>query len=258
MHFVRLLLPPSETKRDGTRAQPFRPDQLVAPQLSESRARVVAALSKFCAKPTPRVRAAIGTSVNQDAELHRNALLESAPTGRAYSIYDGVLFDAIQFSACSLTVQRRITEAVLVQSALFGVVGFGDSIPAYRCSANSVLPRIGRLGTYWRARLDGAMQELLGGELLIDLRSGTYSSMWSPQQENTIAVKVLQQQGGQRIAVSHFNKATKGRIVRILGEQTQPIRDFHDLAQTVARAGYDVDLVVTSAGAVLEVLNPDV
>ena len=254
---MRLLLPPSEAKRDGSSGTPLALDELVAAPLAVPRKAVISGLSRLCSKPTPRVRAAIGTTIHQDVELARNVVLLSAPTAPAHEIYDGVLFDAMELRSCTPSVLKRLEATVLVQSALFGVVGFGDCIPAYRCSADSVLPRLGRLSTYWRPRLRAALNELVGDQILVDLRSSSYSSMWAPsteQRSQTILVKVMQDRTGRRIAVSHFNKATKGRIVRILGEQRRTPKTLDDVAEAIAAAGYEVELVACGNGAVLEVL----
>ena len=255
---VRFLLPPSETKRDGTSAAPLELEALSAATLTRDRARIVAALAKYCAKPTPRVRTAIGTTINQDAELARNARLVDAPTAPAHAIYDGVLFDAIDLAVVTPDVRTRIIDSVLVQSALFGIVGFGDAIPAYRCSADSSLPRFGRLGTFWRPRLDRVMPQLLGDDLVLDLRSGTYASMWTPRadmRERTAVVKIMQLRDGKRLAVSHFNKATKGRLVRGLCGLNAPLSSIDDAVAAIARIGFEAELVRIKDVNVIEVLT---
>lgn len=60
-------------------------------------------------------------------------------------------------AARSRVAELALTDRVLVQSMLLGIVGFGDVIPADRCSADSALPRIGRLGTFRRPRLEREM-----------------------------------------------------------------------------------------------------
>lgn len=255
---MRFLLPPSETKRDGSVAAPLDLETLVAPALTRDRERVVAALSKYCAKPTPKVRAAIGTTANQDPELLRNAHLADAPTAPAFTIYDGVLFDAIDLESCSPTVHERIVQTVLVQSALFGVVGFGDAIPAYRCSADSALPRLGRLGTFWRPRLERVMPQLLGDGLVLDFRSGPYASMWTPRgemRERTAVVKIMQMRDGKRLAVSHFNKATKGRLVRALCEASTAPTSIEGAVHAIANAGFEAELVHVKGVSTIEVLT---
>lgn len=255
---VRFLLPPSETKRDGASAAPLDLEALSAAALTRDRARVVAALTKYCAKPTPKVRAAIGTTVNQDAELLRNARLATAPTAPAFEVYDGVLFDAIDLPTCSGEVRERIVQAVLVQSALFGIVGFGDAIPAYRCSADSALPRIGRLGTFWRPRLERVMPKLLADDLVLDFRSGPYASMWSPHgeiRERTAVVKIMQMRDGKRLAVSHFNKATKGRLVRALSEQAVAPTSIDAVVPAILQLGFVAELVRSKGVNVIEVMT---
>lgn len=254
---MRLLLPPSESKRDGMNAVPVDLDSLVAQQLGAQRLRILNALSRFCAKPTPRVREAIGTTANQDDELQRNERLHTAPTAAAHDIYAGVLFDAIDLPGTAAGTRQRIIEQVLVQSALFGVVGLGDHIPAYRCSADSTLPRIGRLAGFWRSHLRTVMPQLLEQHLIVDLRSGSYASLWTPTEElrtRTAVVRVMQERNGRRLAVSHMNKATKGRLVRALCEPEQAPGSIDEAAQAIALAGYDVELVDDSRAQVIEVL----
>ena len=198
-------------------------------------------------------------TATQDAELARNAALPEAPVAPAHAVYDGVLFEAIALDACTSAQRQRIIDRTLVQSALFGVVGFGDHIPAYRCSADSTLPRIGRMGTFWRTRMATAMDALLAEHLIIDLRSGTYAAMWTPQgapRSRTVIVKVMQERGGRRIAVSHFSKATKGQLVRALGSGVRELDTAPEVATAAASAGFHVTLLEDRGTHVLEVLIP--
>ena len=104
-------------------------------------------------------------------------------------------------------------------SGLWGVVRLGDRIPAYRCAIGARLPGVGGLGAYWRRELGPALDEAAGGAVVLDLRSGAYAAAW-PGTARTLTVRVLHERraGGavERTVVSHFNKATKGRLVREL------------------------------------------
>ncbi|GAB3957634.1 hypothetical protein GCM10027614_73490 [Micromonospora vulcania] len=58
---------------------------------------------------------------------------------------------------------------------------------------------------------------------MLDLRSGAYAATWTPRGElaaRTVTVRVLHEREVDgvpvRSVVSHFNKATKGRLVRDL------------------------------------------
>ena len=111
----------------------------------------------------------------------------------------------------------------------------------------------------WRDALEPAVREALGGGLLVDLRSSTYAAFWRPPVDlapRVATVRVLHEVDGHRQVVSHFNKATKGRIVRALLEDGRSPHTplgfadlLGDLGWTVevgpsGRAGTRLDVVV--------------
>jgi len=55
-------------------------------------------------------------------------------------------------------------------------------------------------------------------------------------------VRVLHESGGRRTVVSHFNKATKGRIVRALLEDGADPRTPAALAEALTRLGWTVEV----------------
>ena len=81
---------------------------------------------------------------------------------------------------------------------------------------------------------------------MVDLRSGTYAAMWKPTGDvasRTVAVRVLQQlPDGSRAVVSHFNKATKGRLLRHWLTTGADPRDADDLADACASMDVVVEL----------------
>ncbi len=69
--------------------------------------------------------------------------------------------------------------------------------------------------------------------------------------ERTATMRVLHEHNGTRKVVSHFNKATKGRIVRALleeGANPATVDELEtvlgDLGWTVERHGHRLDVVV--------------
>ena len=129
----------------------------------------------------------------------------------------------------------------MVQSALFGAVRLTDRIPAYRLSGDSVIPSLGPLAAVWRDPLASAMTEAAGRGLVIDLRSGVYANLWKPTgavADRTVAVRVLQEMpDGSRKVVSHFNKATKGRLLRQWLVDGADPRSLDELADACEKAG---------------------
>jgi hypothetical protein len=146
-----------------------------------------------------------------------DARVAQAPTARADRVYSGVLYDALDLPSLDGPARRRAAAWLAVTSGLFGLLRPVDRIPAYRLSADVSLPGIGTVSTYWGRCLDATVRQAAGRGLVVDLRSTAYASFWRPGPElarRTVMVRVLHDVGGSRRVVSHFNKATKGRLVR--------------------------------------------
>ena len=132
---------------------------------------------------------------------------------------------------------------VRVTSSLFGLVAPTDRIPAYRLSGDAVLPGLGSVAGVWREALGPVVTELVGDGLLVDLRSGMYAAFWRPTGLRRVAtVRVLHEVAGKRQVVSHFNKATKGRIVRALLESGANPRTPARLAEALRDLGWTVEV----------------
>jgi cytoplasmic iron level regulating protein YaaA (DUF328/UPF0246 family) len=243
---VLILLPPSEGKADTAAGQPFRLERLSNPSLNPSRERVMTALVKLCGGRDKRAREVLGLSERQNDELDRNRDLLGANALPAAQVYTGVLYGALDHSTLSAAVRRRVDDSVLVWSALWGVVRLDDVIPAYRLSGDVTLPRLGSLATFWRRPLQKAMDDRVGNQVVLDLRSGVYAKMWTPSQDlagRTVTGRVLQSRpDGSRVVVSHHNKATKGRLVRRLATARTRPRTAEALAAAVESAGYVTEL----------------
>ena len=176
-----------------------------------------------------------------------NARLRTAPTARADHVYSGVLYDALSPATLSTAARRRATSRLLVTSSLFGVVGPADRIPAYRLSGDAVAARpAGRRGrAHWRDSLGPALEEAAGDRLVVDLRSSMYAAFWRPPAtlaRRVATVRVLHEVAGKRQVVSHFNKATKGRIVRELLESGAAPRSPARLAEALRDLGWTVEV----------------
>jgi cytoplasmic iron level regulating protein YaaA (DUF328/UPF0246 family) len=133
---------------------------------------------------------------------------------------------------------------VLIFSGLWGVLRPGDRIPHYRCSPGVKLTAPGSVSAVWRKALRTPLAAQVGDRLVVDLRSGAYASMWAPG-GNAVTVRVLHEResGGSvtRSVVSHFNKATKGRLTRALLESGEQPRKPDELADLVRALGYTVE-----------------
>ena len=238
-----ILLPPSEGKNAPVRGRPLVVEKTSLPALHDGRREVLDALVRLCAGDPDLAARTLGLGSTQQDAVDRNAALPTAPASRADRVYSGVLYEALGLPSLPGPQRRRASRRLVVTSALFGLLRPQDRIPAYRLSGDVDLPGVGKLPAYWRPRLDRVVPSLARG-LLVDLRSSTYSGFWRPDSDTAqrvVTVRVLHEVHGRRSVVSHFNKATKGRLVRdLLGEADAPAT-AKELARGLERLGWDVE-----------------
>ena len=134
-----VLLPPSETKATGGPGAALDRRAMTFPELAPARAPVIAALPAVGAD-VPAARRALAVAGSKDSEIAATAALRGTPTMPAMLRYTGVLYEALDIPTLPRSARLRAAERLLITSALFGLVGGADSVPAYRLSAGSVLP----------------------------------------------------------------------------------------------------------------------
>jgi cytoplasmic iron level regulating protein YaaA (DUF328/UPF0246 family) len=234
---VLVLLPPSETKALDGDGPPLDLAGLSSPELTPVRTELAEALVKL-ADDVPAARTALGLTPRQDDEIARNAALWAGPTLPALRRYTGVLYDALDIASMTRAQRARADRRLAVGSALFGLVRADDRIPAYRLSAGSAVPGLPTLRALWKP----ALSPVLAGfdELVVDLRSGSYAAL-APV-AGAVTVEVLSERpDGSRSVVSHFNKAHKGRLARLLALTTGEPSDVVRLRSLLRRAGLHVE-----------------
>ena len=234
-----VLLPPSETKRDGGDGPPLRLPGLSSPELGPLRAALLDELVALAAD-RPAARKALGISASQDGEIDRNAALLSAPTMPAIDRYTGVLYDALDVGSLSGAAASRARSRLAVGSALFGLLRADDAVPAYRLSAGSKLPGGATLAARWRPVLEPVLARLSADELVVDLRSGSYAALGRLPGAVVVDV-VAEHPDGRRTIISHFNKAHKGRLARVLASSRSEPTDAAAVATLARRAGMRVE-----------------
>jgi cytoplasmic iron level regulating protein YaaA (DUF328/UPF0246 family) len=241
---VIVLLPPSEGKATPRRGAPLDLPGLSFPELTGAREEVLDALVSLCRDDAGQAAEVLGLGPTQADSVTRNAGLREAPTTRADRLYTGVLYDALDLASLDASAKRRAGRWLLVTSGLFGFVRPGDRIPAYRLSGDVTLPGLGGVARHWSQHLAPAVEEAAGNGLVVDLRSSSYAPFWRPTRERAPRVatmRVLHEHNGTRKVVSHFNKATKGRLVRALLEQGAGPRTPAQLADALRDLGWTVE-----------------
>lgn len=240
-----ILLPPSEGKTPAITGAPLNWSGLSFPDLNAGRAKVLEALGTVSAHEDAMALLGVGASLTED--VARNTRLLSEPAAPAHSVYSGVLYDALGYRTLTATQRRKANDAIVVISALWGALRFGDAVPAYRLSMGTVLSDVGRLATFWKPQLSAALDAETEGHLLVDCRSSTYAAAWAPPPEQTVSVNVFTETNGVRKVVSHFAKHTRGELARHLlcRRGSTPATPAHLLAATLER--WEAELAPSSA-----------
>lgn len=234
-----VLLPPSETKLAGGDGPPLSLESLTSPTLGALRAALVDELVELAADRSA-CRRALGISASQDSEIDRNAALRTASTLPAIIRYTGVLYDALDVESLRGAAAARARARLAIGSALFGLLRAGDPVPAYRLSATSKLPGQPTLAARWRPLLEPVLADLAAEELVVDLRSGSYAALG--RLPGAVDVDVIAEHAdGRRTVVSHFNKAHKGRLARVLATTRSEPDDAAAVAAVARRARMRVE-----------------
>ncbi len=259
-----ILLPPSEGKTPARRGRPLDLSELGFPGLRPARERVLEALVELCTFSPEGAAAALGLGVGQADLVARNAALLTA-TARADHVYSGVLYDALGLPTLSTAARRRAATRVAVVSSLFGLgLGPGDRCRPTDFSGDTTLPGVGPVAAAWGVHLGLAVRQALGSAGCRWMRRST-----PPRSERrggepdlarrVVTLRVLHEVGGRRTVVSHFNKATKGRLVRDLLEDGARPGSVAALARTLDRLGWHAELgTATRAGTPVDVVVAEV
>ncbi|PRY69608.1 hypothetical protein B0I08_102285 [Glaciihabitans tibetensis] len=234
-----ILLPPSETKRDGG-AEGSRLDlrELSFPGLDAPRRAAVDAVITMAQDP---VQAAAHLRIGPKLafEIERNRTLANTALLPAMDRYTGVLYDGLDAPSLDASARAYLAKHVVIASALFGLVGAGDPIPAYRLSHNSTLAA-GPLKTLWRTAVTRELEAHPG--LLLDLRSESYAALGPlPAGSTSAYLRVLSRgKDGTVRALNHFNKKGKGEFVRALALSAPNVDTVDDLLDWASSHGLEL------------------
>ena len=175
-----ILLPPSEKKKAATSQEKFDLSSLVfAAELTDNRSQ---------------------TTTSHD-------LSQTSP---AIEIYDGVLFQGLNWKTLTAAEQKRANTKVLIISAIFGLVRPLDKIFSYKEKIDNKL---------WREAI-AQVSAKFSNELVIDCRSSTYKGVWTINPQNTVEVRVFKVNGEERNVITHMSKKYRGELTGHLLKQT--------------------------------------
>lgn len=222
---MKIILPPSETKRSGGSGKPLALEHFALSSLSVKRRAVVDALVALSADPV-QARSVLKLSERQLGDIAHNAALYTSPTMPAVDRYTGVLFDALDAASLGPASRRWLDKHVWIHSAPFGPISALDEMPCYRLAAGTSLPGVLPLRRLWAAATTEAIAQE-SPAFVLDLRSEAYVALGPvPASVASVYVRVVTAQGK---ALNHFNKKTKGEFVRALAEDKPRLSSLRSL-----------------------------
>lgn len=232
-----IVLPPSETKRDGGNSLPLDVTRLSFPKLNSTRRSLVNAVSALARDEAASLRA-LKLGPKGAPEVLRNRVLKKSPTMPALERYTGVLYDSLDAPALSAVARERAGERVLIHSALFGLLRANDEIPAYRLSHDSRLPDVS-LRHSWQAKNAQVLAGLDG--FIVDARSEGYVEL-GPAPAGSVFLRVVtREDGGHTRALNHFNKKAKGEFTRAILTLAERPRSSAELIDAAHELGWTLE-----------------
>ncbi|MFC5425328.1 YaaA family protein [Brevibacterium otitidis] len=236
---VIVLLPPSEGKTPAVSGPVLDFDSLSFPQLTGARIEVLESLAEVSALPDACAQLGVGLSLHED--VARNTELTEIPCAPALETYTGVLYAALDAASLRGRARERLAQ-VYVSSALFGILGAEDPIPAYRLSMKTKLAAVGVLATWWKPRLASVLDEAFAGELILDCRSTEYRKSWPGPVDQVVTVSAVTEKDGKRTVVSHNAKHTRGELAGHLLRSRAALPATPEALLRAARRHYTAEL----------------
>ncbi|MCS5715044.1 peroxide stress protein YaaA [Herbiconiux sp. CPCC 205716] len=247
-----VLLPPSETKHDGGDGPALDLALLSHPTLTPTRRATVRRLKQLSRDREESLRR-LKLGPKLASEVDRNRALTSSPTMPAMDRYTGVLYEALDAPSLDAAARAFAARHVRIHSALFGLVGAGDPVPAYRLSHDSRLEGDSLKAT-WSAPVSKALLAHRD-ELVLDLRSEAYVHLGPvpPAVSRSHFLRVVSEgPDGVTRALNHFNKKGKGELVRALVQHGTDFAEVDELIAWGSATGHRLSLAA-SGELVLEV-----
>ena len=142
----------------------------------------------------------------------------------AMSVYAGVLYQALDWSSLSPAAKKRGETALAIISAKYGVLKCLDPIEPYKEKIDT-------------AHMRGPITQVLDGietDLVIDCRSSTYQSVWTPPAHKCVEIKVFSKVDGVKKVITHMSKKTRGEVTRLLLLSKTIPTNPQDLAEIVS------------------------
>ena len=142
----------------------------------------------------------------------------------AIAVYEGVLYQALDWSSLSPAAKKRGETSLAIISAKYGVVRPSQRIESYKekIDNKAMAPQV------------AGLLDPIKTDLIVDCRSSTYKTVWKAPAEITVEIKVSTVVDGVRTVITHMSKKTRGEITRWLLQSRSTPKTPEDLYAIVS------------------------
>ena len=144
--------------------------------------------------------------------------------GPAITVYTGVLYQGLGWATLTKAAQVRAQKSIAIISAKYGSLRCLDLIEPYKEKIDVA---------QMRAPITKAL-DAIEADLVIDCRSSTYQSVWTPPAEKCVEIKVFSKVDGVKKVITHMSKKTRGEVTRMLLLSTTIPTNPQELAEIVS------------------------
>jgi len=218
---MKILLAPSETKRDGGGKKFDLNSLILATELEQGRNKLLQEyIDIVTSNDIEKIKNLTGIKKEKELEKYRKDILKE-PTMKAIERYTGVAFDYIDYQSFGSDAKDFIDENVYIFSNLFGIVKANDYIPLYKIKQGETLNGI-KVEKEYANIIKEPLDTILKNEDILDIRAGYYNKFYKPNKKYT-TLKFLK--NGK--VVSHWAKAYRGKVLREIAiNKIENIQDF--------------------------------
>ena len=231
-----MLIPPSRGKAAGGSNARWDPAGGRFGSLGAPRRAVAKALTARMKSPTLAAKLLGVGGKHLEWAIEANRSLLDSSTLAASQRYTGVVWDHLDLAGLSPAARQRAGGAIIVFSALHGLVGIDDLIPDYRLEIGDSLPGLGGLAKFWQPKVTALLAGMFADAVVIDLLPHEHSAAWRPADVACRAIIRLRFEhiapDGKRKIIGHDAKAAKGLFARHVligsGDPAKRTRTFSD------------------------------
>ena len=158
--------------------------------------------------------------------MRSNRFIKESPTLRARDLYNGVMYQAIQYDKLKRDQKKLFDKQTIIFSGLFGIVKPTDRIPPYKLKAGANLGGVvGKVTNFWRNPVSEALKSELRNKVVWNLLPDQHQKMWDNKGEfkamHTVKFvkKVVRSGIAEWKTISHHSKSLKGALIQFLLEK---------------------------------------